>query len=59
MVGAAQGSALRESVIPDIEYHAILAHLPIAAVSELVDRTALDAELVQFEGIQFFGRRPR
>ena len=59
MVGAAQGSALRESVIPDIEYHAILAHLPIAAVSELVDRTALTPSWCSSRAFSSFGRRPR
>ena len=45
---------IRESTIPEIEYHAILAHLPIDEVDGLIRRTALDAELVQCEQIQFF-----
>lgn len=48
-----QGSVIRESTIPEIEYHAILASLPIAEVEGLIRKTALDAELVQCEQIQF------
>jgi len=54
LVEAVQGSVIRESTIPEIEYHAILAHLPIAEVESLISKTTLDAELVQCEQIQFF-----
>jgi Subtilase family. len=54
LVEALQGSVIRESTIAEIEYHAILARLPIAGVEGLIRKTALDAELVQCEQIQFF-----
>lgn len=54
LVEALHGSVIRESTIPEIEYHAILAHLPIGEVDGLIRRSALDAELVLCEQIQFF-----
>jgi hypothetical protein len=53
LVEQLQGSVIRESSIPEIEYHALLARLPIGEVESLIRKTALDAELVQCEAIQF------
>lgn len=48
------GRIVTEANIEDIGYHALLVHLPIAAVSDLVGQPHNDAALVQCEQIQFF-----
>ncbi len=54
------GEVLSEAVIAEIRYHAVAAHLPIAAVQDLLtaDRR-LAVRLVQAEQIQFSGRLVR
>lgn len=54
LITALQGRVIHESVIDQIAYHAILAELPIAAVSNVVNGTALDTSLLQCGQVQFF-----
>jgi len=54
LIEALQGSVTSESTIPEIEYHAILAQLPIHEIEALIRSATLDAELVVCEQIQFF-----
>lgn len=48
------GWIVTEANIEEISYHALLAHLPIDAVRDLVEQPENDAALVQCEQIQFF-----
>lgn len=48
------GWIVTQANIEEISYHALLAHLPIDAVRDLVEQPEGDAALVQCEQIQFF-----
>lgn len=48
------GWIVTQADIEEISYHALLAHLPIDAVRDLVEQPENDAALVQCEQIQFF-----
>ena len=54
LVDALGGEVVQEATIEEIAYHAVLARLPIGAVSPLLEETGRDAALVQCEQIQFF-----
>jgi hypothetical protein len=54
LVGQLGGNVVQETAIEEIAYHAILANLPIAAVSTFLETAGRDAALVQCEQIQFF-----
>ena len=49
-----EGRITNEVLIEEISYHALLAHLPIGAIRNLLANVERDAELVQSEQIQFF-----
>jgi hypothetical protein len=54
LVAQLGGEVLQEAAIEEIAYHALLARLPIAAVTSFLDEAGHDAALVQCEQIQFF-----
>jgi hypothetical protein len=54
LVAAQGGEALREVVLEEIAYHALLVRIPIGAIRHLLESAYGDAELVQCEQIQFF-----
>jgi hypothetical protein len=54
LVARQGGRIVRETVVEEISYHALLAQLPIGTVRTLLEDAANDTELVQCEQIQFF-----
>lgn len=47
------GQVIGQAVVDQIAYHALLARLPIAAITLLIDEAGLNTALVQCEQIQF------
>lgn len=48
------GRVIAEANIEEIEYHALLVHLPVAQVRPLWELSKYDTSLIQCESIQFF-----
>lgn len=51
---AMQGRVLQEAIIEDIAYHALLVELPVASISQLIEKANNDIAFVQCEQIQYF-----
>jgi len=54
LVSSLQGRISQEAVIEEINYHTLLAELPVSSVSQIIERSDYDVSLVQCEQIQFF-----
>ncbi|MGO9622117.1 MAG: S8 family peptidase [Desulfobaccales bacterium] len=54
LFSAMQGRIIQEAVIEDIAYHALLVELPIASVSQLIEKGNNDIAFIQCEQIQYF-----
>ncbi len=54
LVSTHQGEVLGQAIVEEVAYHAILAALPVGAISPLLDDAGRDTDLVQCEQIQFF-----
>jgi hypothetical protein len=54
IVQSLQGVVQNETLIEEIGYHALLAQLPIGAISPLIEESGQESSLVQCEQIQFF-----